>query len=84
MKKEFRNQLHNESVILEPQQCFNNAIIKVEDNKIVYCYDLIVENLMSFYEWDYNSALEWIEYNTIRSLPYMGKYAPIIIEKENK
>lgn len=28
---------------------------------------------------DYEDALEFIEYNTLRALPYMGDNAPIIL-----
>ena len=28
---------------------------------------------------NYEEAAEWIEYNTIRALPYFGEDAPIII-----
>ena len=78
MQEEIKKQLHEKTIILEPQECYNNAIVRVEDYKLVYDYDMIVDSLMSFYEWDYTEALEWIEYNTIRSLSYMGEYAPII------
>jgi hypothetical protein len=82
MKEEIKEQLHENTIILEPQECYNNAIVRVEDHKLVYDYDLIVDCLMSFYDWEYIEALEWIEYNTIRSLPYMGDYAPIIEQEE--
>ena len=36
--------------------------------------DLMKEDKMSYID-----ALEFIEYNTIRALPYMGKDAPIIL-----
>lgn len=81
MKEEIKKQLHENTIILEPQECYNNAIIKVENYKIVYSYDLIVDSLMSFYCWGYLEAIEWIEYNTIRSLPYLGEYAPIILQE---
>lgn len=29
---------------------------------------------------DYEEALEFIEYNTLRALPYMGNDAPIILD----
>ena len=81
MKEEIKEQLHEQSIILEPQACFNPAILRVENYRIVYSYDLIVMSLMKFYKWTYVDSLEWIEYNTIRSLAYMGEYAPIIEEE---
>ena len=29
-------------------------------------------------DWDYEGAVEWIEYNTIRTIPYMGACHPIV------
>ena len=29
--------------------------------------------------WSDNDAIEWIEYNTIRALPYMGEGAPSVM-----
>lgn len=29
----------------------------------------------------FDEAMEWIDYNTIRSLPYAGSGAPIIIQR---
>ena len=31
--------------------------------------------------WPMEDATEWINYNTIRSLPYMGEDAPIIMNR---
>jgi hypothetical protein len=30
--------------------------------------------------WTVEESIEWIEYNTIRALPYLGPNAPIICE----
>jgi len=81
MKKEIEEQLHEQSIILEPQACFNDAILRVENHRIVYSYNLIVMSLMKFYTLSYMDALEWIEYNTIQSLVCMGEYAPIVEEE---
>lgn len=27
----------------------------------------------------YEEAVEWLDYNTVRSVPYMGEFKPIII-----
>lgn len=29
--------------------------------------------------WSYEDVIEWIDYNTIRSLPYAGPNGPIIM-----
>lgn len=49
------------------------------DNRTVYDYELMVQFLMETEGCTEEEAREWIDYNTIRALPYMGEYAPIIM-----
>lgn len=49
-----------------------------EDNRAVYDYDKMVEFLMDKDGMTDIEAIEFIEYNTIRSLPYFEN-APIIV-----
>lgn len=61
---------------------YDDALIGVsEDGRAIYDYDLMVEWLMQEEGWDEEESIEWIEYNTIRALPYMGEGAPIIMYK---
>ncbi len=61
---------------------YDSALIGVsEDNRAVYDFDLMIEWLMLEEGFGYEEAIEWIEYNTIRALPYMGDGAPIILYK---
>lgn len=50
-----------------------------DDGRAVYSYDKMVEWLMLKENWSYEEAVEWIEYNTIRALPYAGPNAPIVV-----
>lgn len=69
----------------EDAPCFVNpdyedAIIGVtHDGRIVYDYDKMIEYLMDKENWSDIDAIEWIEYNVIRSIPYMGVKAPIVM-----
>lgn len=47
----------------------------------MYDYDLMVECIMNAQKWEYADAVEWIEYNTLRALPYMGEDGPIVIHR---
>lgn len=59
---------------------YDTALIGVtEDNRAVYDFDLMVEWLILEQNFSLEEAIEWIEYNTIRALPYMGDDAPIIM-----
>lgn len=50
-----------------------------EDGNLVYSYDGMVDWLMDNDDMDDISAREWIDYNAIRTIPYMGEKKPIIL-----
>lgn len=59
---------------------YDDALIGVShDWRAVYDYNLMIDWLMKEEGWSDNEAVEWIEYNTIRALPYFGEGAPIIM-----
>ncbi len=63
---------------------YDDAIIGIDvDNRAVYDYCKMVNWLIEEEEFSEQDAIEWIDYNTIRALPYIdsqtnGK-APIIM-----
>lgn len=60
---------------------YKNSIIGISyDNRVIYDYDKMIEDLMEEDNLDFESALEFIEYNTLRAIPYMGSDAPIILD----
>lgn len=59
---------------------YDDALVGVtSDNRAVYDYNKMVEWLMETESWSEEEAVEWIDYNTIRAIPYMGEDGPIII-----
>lgn len=69
-----------EDVIYFTNYSYDDALIGVsEDNRAIYDYDKMVEWLMKEEGWSDMDAIDWINYNTIRALPYMGEGAPIIM-----
>ena len=50
-----------------------------EDGNLVYSYDGMVDWLIDNDDMDDISAREWIDYNAIRTIPYMGDKKPIIL-----
>ena len=69
-----------EDAILFDNMSYDGSIIGVTtDDRVVYDYNKMIEELMQDEEWSYEEAVEWIDYNTIRSLPYAGPGAPIIM-----
>lgn len=70
---------HEGTVVLE-QPDYANAVIGVsQDGRLIYDFDLMVEHLRP--EMSAEEAIEFIEYNTIRALPYMGEKAPLVCYK---
>ena len=69
-----------EDAILFDNMSYDGSIVGVTtDGRVVYDYDKMIEELMENEEWSYEEAAEWINYNTIRALPYAGENAPIIM-----
>ena len=58
---------------------YDSALIGItEDNRAVYDYDLMIKYLMDTQGWDETESIEWIEYNTLRALPYV-QGSPIVM-----
>ena len=69
-----------EDVTYLVNESYDDALIGVsEDGRAIYDFDKMVEWLMNKYGWSETESIEWVEYNTLRALPYMGADAPIIM-----
>ena len=63
---------------------YDDALVGItEDGRAIYDYYKMVDWLMEEEGWTELDAIEWIEYNTLRALPYMGSDAPIIMYSIN-
>ena len=59
---------------------YDDALIGVtSDGRAVYDFEKMVDWFMEYEECSSEEAIEWIEYNTIRAIPYMGDDGPIIM-----
>ena len=59
---------------------YDDALIGVsDDGRAVYDYEKMVEWLVSEEGFSVEDAIEWIDYNTLRAIPYMGSDAPIVM-----
>ena len=71
-----------EGAIILDNSAFDNSIIGVTlDDRLIYDYDKMIEELMEDDEMTFDEAMDWIDYNTIRALPYAGSMAPIIVQR---
>jgi hypothetical protein len=67
------------TIILDDLDC---AVIGINntEQRLVYSYDKIVEKLMND-GMSEDEAVEYVEFNIVRSIQYMGSKSPIIVEK---
>lgn len=69
-----------EDVLIFANYSYDDALIGIsDDNRAIYDYNLMVEWLVTNEGFTEEEAMEWIDFNTLRSLPYMGSGAPIIM-----
>ena len=61
-------------------ESYDDALVGVsDDGRAIYDFDKMVDWLIEKYGWSDIESIEWIEFNTLRALPYMGSDAPIIM-----
>ena len=69
-----------EDLIIFENPDYDSAIIGVsEDDRVIYDYYKMIDFLMDTDGMDVYEAADFIDYNTIRALPYAGEGAPIIM-----
>lgn len=72
---------HEDTVVLESPDYLSAVAGVSEDGRIIYSYPRMLEHLVLNDGMTYEEAAEFIDYNTIGSLPYMGEKAPIILNE---
>ena len=79
LKEWLLDQGYEESILLE-SPTYRNAVLGVsDDGRVIYSERIIIEDMMIDEGMDLESALDHFSYNLLRSLPYMGNMAPIIL-----
>lgn len=79
--EELIEQASDNAIVLEPQSTFNSALVGVtSDGRLVYSEDKILIALQDIDGMTYEEALDYYQYNTVRSLAY-GKatVTPVIL-----
>lgn len=69
---------HEETLFFEHPSMVKAITGITDSEQLIYDYDLMIEAAMEEEGWTCEEAIEWIEYNTLRSIPYMGSYHPIV------
>ena len=70
---------YDDTVVLESPDYLSAIVGITEDGRLIYSYDLMIEHLMKVDQMEYEDAMEFIDYNTIRALPYAGEKAPVVM-----
>lgn len=87
--KKFRKALKNycndyglDDLLILDNHAYDKSIIGISnDGRLIYDYESMVREYCHDEKCSEDDAVEWIEYNTERALPYMGDGAPIIINE---
>lgn len=70
------------ATVLEPPE-LDEAIVEVKSNgAVVYSKALLIDVFMEMNSSSYEEAVEHVEYNTIRALPYMPEPRPEVIDPD--
>ena len=79
-KREIICEMGYEEAVVFDSPDYDEAIIGVtEDGRVVYDYDTMVESLQDRDGMTDQEAIEFIDFNTIRAIPYAGAHAPIVM-----
>ena len=69
-----------EDVVIFKNYSYDSALIGVtDDNRAVYSFEKMVDWLVENEGFEEIEAMEFIEYNSLRALPYAGSQAPIVM-----
>lgn len=83
--REFLAEVCPDAALLDNQSYDKSIIGYSDDDRVIYDYDTMVEELMEEEGWTYEEAMEWVDYNTVRAIPYIDSctdgHAPIILHR---
>lgn len=82
INQDIRNKLPADAIVFDNSAYDNSIIGTTIDGRVIYGFELMIEELMDDEGLSEIEAIEWIEYNTIRALPYAGEKAPMIVYTE--
>lgn len=69
---------YGDTIVLDSPDYLSAIIGITDEGRLIYSYNKMVEHLMETDGMDADEAMEFIDYNTVRALPYAGEMAPII------
>lgn len=72
----------DELPIILDSHAYDGSIVGItESNRLVYDYEKMIQEFARDEGCSELEAQEWVDYNTMRAIPYMGDKKPIVIVK---
>lgn len=80
-RRDILNEIGLEDSVVFENPDYDSAIIGYDanNNRVIYDFEKMAIHLMDNDGMTYEESVEFIEYNTLRSIPYAGSNAPIVM-----
>jgi hypothetical protein len=82
VKTEIRERLDYEALVFDNPAYDNSIIGKTFDGRAIYDIEKMADELSEDDGISPDEAMDFIYYNAIRSLPYAGSKAPVVVHVE--
>ena len=82
VKPEIRERLDDDALVFDNPAYDNSIIGQTFDGRAIYDVEAMAEELAADDEITIEEAMDFIDYNAIRSLPYAGEKAPVVVHVE--
>jgi len=72
-----------EDIIVFDNPSYVTAVVGIShDDRVIYSFEKMVEYLMETDKMEYEEAIEFIEYNTLRAMPYYPDGPIVLMDEE--
>ena len=82
VKPEIRERLDGDALVFDNPAYDNSIIGQTFDGRAIYDVEAMAAELAADDEITLEEAMDFIDYNAIRSLPYAGAKAPVVVHVE--
>lgn len=82
VNSEIRERLDDDALVFDNPAYDNSIIGQTFDGRAIYDVDKMAEELAADDGISIEEAADFIDYNAIRSLPYAGEKAPLVVYVE--
>jgi hypothetical protein len=82
IKKEIRERLDSNALVFDNPAYDESIIGQTFDGRAIYDIDKMADELSTDDGISVEDAMDFIDYNAIRSLPYAGDRAPVVVHIE--